>query len=114
MSIRAGNGKYVSLSSHLDGIRKGLRRGDRVTDKTIIGYAGNTDGPSIPAGRVHLHQAFYRKPSFNRDGSPYGGAGLRVKYHHYVGTAAGDNGGIYRFTSEGSRKGKSKGDWISN
>ncbi len=110
VAIRAGNGKYVSLSGHLDSLRRGLNRGDRVNRKTVIGYAGNSGGPDFSVGPVHLHQAFYRRPSHNRDGSPYGGEGLQVLRHHYV---RGD-GGVYRFGWD-SRKGvKSKGSLIRN
>jgi hypothetical protein len=41
----------------------------------------------------HLYQAYYRYPSYNGDGSRYGGAGLQVIRHHYF---RGD-GGVYRF-----------------
>ena len=100
--IKADNGKYVSMSAHLNGLAAGIRRGAYVTDKTIIGYAGNTGDPSIPVGPPHLHQAFYRYPRYNRDGSPYGGAGLQVVYHRYTGTAARKAGytyssGTYRY-----------------
>ena len=44
-------------------------------------------------GVPHLHQAYYRYPHYNRDGSPYGGAGLQVVYHRYVGTGPG----VYKF-----------------
>ncbi len=96
VSIRACNGKYVNLSAHLDalGVNGGdrLSRGDAVTKDTVIGYAGNTGGGSIPVGRVHLHTAFYRYPKANPDGSPYGGAGLQVTRNRYVGTAARRSG----------------------
>ncbi len=87
VSIKACNGKYVNLTGHLVAIKAGLRRGDRVTRDTVIGYAGRTGG-SVPVGRVHIHTAFYRNPKANPDGSPYGGAGLQVVRNHYVGTAA--------------------------
>jgi hypothetical protein len=88
VSIKACNGKYVNLSAHLNALRSGLSKGDKVTNETVIGYAGDTGGGSIAVGRVHLHTAFYRYPKTNPDGSPYGGAGLRVTRNHYVGTAA--------------------------
>ena len=91
VSIRACNDKYVNLSAHLDaiGVSKGVRlsRGDRVTEKTVIGYAGDTGG-NIAVGRVHLHTAFYRYPKTTYDGGPYAGAGLQVDRNRYVGTAA--------------------------
>jgi len=93
--VKADNGKYVSMSAHLSGLASGIRRGAYVTNRTILGYAGNTGDPSIPVGPTHLHQAFYRYPRYNRDGSPYGGAGLQVAYHRYTGTAARKAGYSY-------------------
>ena len=106
--IKADNGKYVSMSAHLSSLASSIKRGVRVTDNTVIGYAGNTGDASIPVGPPHLHQAFYRYPSYRSDGSPYGGAALQVVYHRYVGTAAGTRPGVYTFDSQ------SKGKWISN
>ena len=102
VTIRSDNGKYVSMSAHLSGLAGGIKRGAKVTEDTIIGFAGNTGGPNVPVGEVHVHQAFYRKPSYGPDGAPYGGAGLQAVYHHYVGTAARKAGytvssGVYRF-----------------
>jgi hypothetical protein len=111
--IRADNGKYVSLSGHLSALARGIRRGAYVTDATIIGYAGATGG-SIAVGEPHLHQAFYRYPSFGYDGAPYGGASLQVVNHHYVGTAAGTKGGVYKLGWQSNKTTWSKGDWISN
>ena len=108
--IKASNGKYVSLSGHLSGLRRGLDRGDRVTNKSVIGYAGDSGGGSIPVGPVHLHQAFYRYPKFLRDGSPYGGSGLQVVRHHYV---RGD-GGVYKFGWREKPGVKSKGSLVKN
>jgi hypothetical protein len=71
-------------------------------------------GPELPRGYPHLHQAFYRKPSYNPDGSPYGGAGLKGVYNHYVGTAAGRDPGVYKFGGDRTRRIMSKGSWISN
>lgn len=85
--IRASNGKYVNVSAHLASIPSSIRRGKVVYKNTVIGRAGNTGG-DIPVGEVHLHTAFYRYPKFNPDGSPYGGAGLRVDRPRYSGTAA--------------------------
>jgi murein DD-endopeptidase MepM/ murein hydrolase activator NlpD len=92
VSIRACNGKYVSLQGHLSALRRGLNRGDRVNRDTIIGFAGDTGGGNIPVGRPHVHQAFYRYPKFTQDGAPYGGAGLQVNRLRYVGTAARQSG----------------------
>ena len=86
--IRASNGRYVSASAHLNSIPSSIRKGKIVYKNSVIGYAGNTGGATIPVGEVHLHQAFYRYPKFNPDGSPYGGAGLRVDRPRYSGTAA--------------------------
>jgi murein DD-endopeptidase MepM/ murein hydrolase activator NlpD len=88
VSIKACNGKYVSLQGHLSALRRGLSRGDRVSRDTIVGFAGKTGGGNIPVGRPHVHQAFYRYPSYTSDGAPYGGAGLQVNRLRYVGTAA--------------------------
>ena len=88
VSIEACNGKYVSLTAHFSALRTGLSKGDRVDRDTVLGYAGKTGGPRIPVGQVHFHQAFYRYPQQNPDGSPYGGQGLKIIRHHYVGTAA--------------------------
>ena len=108
VSIRASNGKYVSLSAHLDRLADGIRDGAKVTDETVIGYAGDTGGSDIPVGRPHLHQAFYRYPKYMPDGSPYGGRGLQVVRKRYL---HGD-GGSYRFDWKHSRKTKAKGDSI--
>jgi murein DD-endopeptidase MepM/ murein hydrolase activator NlpD len=93
VSIRAAGGKYVNLSGHLSGLARGIRKGAKVDRHTVIGFAGNTGGGDIPVGRVHLHQAFYRYPTYTPDGAPYGGAGLKVVRYHYF---RGDNG-VYRF-----------------
>jgi len=108
VSIEASNGKYVNLSAHLDSLAGGISKGAQVTDQTVIGYAGDTGGPDIPVGRPHLHQAFYRYPSFMPDGSPYGGAGLQVVRHHHF---RGD-GGVHSFSWEGTGRTKTKGDLI--
>jgi murein DD-endopeptidase MepM/ murein hydrolase activator NlpD len=76
------------LTSHFSALRTGLSKGDRVDEDTILGYAGKTGGPRIPVGQVHFHQVFYRYPKQNPDGSPYGGQGLQIIRHHYVGAAA--------------------------
>ena len=90
-----GGERYVSMSAHLDGLN--VSKGDRLSEDKIIGFAGNTGAPSIPVGDPHLHQAFYRNPSYV-DGAPYGGRGLQVVRHHFIGTAARDsNGGVYTF-----------------
>jgi hypothetical protein len=114
--IKADNGAYVSMSAHLSGLAGNIYRGAYVTDETVIGYAGDTGGPDIPVGPPHLHQAFYRYPRYHADGSPYGGAGLQVVYHRYVGTAAGDGGGVYEFVKrrKDTSSTKTQGEWISN
>ena len=114
VTIKADNGKYVNLSAHLSGLASGIRRGTSVTYASIIGYAGDTGGPDIPVGEPHLHQAYYRYPRYNTDGSPYGGAGLQVIYHRYVGTAAGTGSGVYKFGWTSDSTTWAKGDWISN
>lgn len=85
--IKSSGGKYVNLSAHLNSIPTSIRKGKTVYKNTVIGRAGNTGG-DIAVGEVHLHTAFYRYPNYNSDGSPYGGAGLRVDRPRYSGTAA--------------------------
>ena len=97
--IKASNGKYVSMSAHLNSLAYGIRPGKVVYADTVIGYAGNTGDPSIPVGHPHLHQAYYRYPSFKADGSPYGGRGLRALHHHYTGTGRGVRPGVYKFAT---------------
>jgi murein DD-endopeptidase MepM/ murein hydrolase activator NlpD len=109
VSIKDANGKYVSLSAHLNKLANGIRRGTEVDRHTVIGYAGNTGGPDFPVGEPHLHQAYYRYPSYNPDGSPYGGAGLQVIYHHYFRAP----GGVYEFGWEKAPGIMSKGSLIS-
>ena len=94
VTIRACNGKYVSLAGHLDSLAAGIYRGAKIGSRNkVIGYAGDTGEGRIPVGRVHLHQGFYRYPDYNPDGAPYGGRGLKVVRHHYFrGT-----GGVYTF-----------------
>jgi hypothetical protein len=88
VSIKSCNDKYVSLTGHFKALPSGLSKGDNVNKDKVIGYAGKTGGGRIPVGPVHFHQAFYRCPKENPDGSPYGGQGLQIIRHHYVGTAA--------------------------
>jgi hypothetical protein len=109
VSIRAGNGKYVNLSGHLSGLARGIKRGAKVDRHTVIGFAGKTGGGTIPVGQPHLHQAYYRYPSYSADGSPYGGAGLQVIRHHYF----RGEGGVYRFGWEITSGIKAKGSKIS-
>ena len=111
VTIRACNGKYVSLAGHLDKLAAGIYRGAKIgTRKKIIGYAGDTGEGRIPVGRVHLHQGFYRYPDYNPDGSPYGGRGLKVVRHHY----SRGKGGVYTFGCRRCQGVKTKGDLISN
>ncbi len=112
--IEDDNGTYVSMSAHLSGLEYGIVAGARVTHETIIGYAGDTGDPSIPVGEPHLHQAFYRYPSFHPDGSPYGGQGLQVIYHHCVGTAAGTGPGVYTLGWTSTARTWAQYDAISN
>ena len=114
--IRASNGKYVSISGHLNSLAYGIRPGAVVNADTVIGYAGNTGDPSIPVGEVHLHQGFYRYPGFKPDGSPYGGRGLQAVYHRYVGTAAGTGPGTYQFAwpASDTSSTRTKGESVSN
>lgn len=111
--VQDDSGLYVSLSGHLTAVN--VEVGQAVTDQDIIGFAGDTGGGVIPVGEPHLHQAFYRLPSFTFDGAPFGGQGLQVIFHHFVGTAAGSGPGIsqFGFTSDPPAI-LSKGDFISN
>jgi hypothetical protein len=93
---------------------QGIRKGRGVTEESTIGYAGATGGPNFPVGYPHLHRAFYRTPHYDRDGSPYGGQGQEVLYHHCAGTAAESETSVYRFGGEVIRTTESKGSWISN
>ncbi|QIN81730.1 peptidoglycan DD-metalloendopeptidase family protein [Rubrobacter tropicus] len=96
--IKSCHNKYVSMSAHLNALKRGISRGDNVSNSTVIGFAGDTGDPSIPVGRVHLHQAFYRYPKYLQDGSPYGGRGLQVVRHRFVGTSVNAKSpGIYSF-----------------
>jgi hypothetical protein len=111
VTIRACNGKYVSLAGHLDRLAAGIYRGAKIgTRDKVIGYAGDTGEGRIPVGRVHLHQGFFRYPDYNPDGSPYGGRGLKVVRHHYF---RGDCG-VYTYVCRTCKGGKTKGDLISN
>ncbi|MBA3635194.1 MAG: M23 family metallopeptidase [Rubrobacteraceae bacterium] len=109
VSIKAANGKYVNLSGHLSGLAPGIKSGAEVDRNTVIGFAGKTGGGDIPVGPVHLHQAYYRYPTYTPDGAPYGGAGLKVVGHHYF---RGDNG-VYRFGWVERSEFKYKGSGIS-
>ena len=88
VTIKAANKKYVSLTGHFARLATGIKRGKVVDRDDVIGLAGNTGGGTIPVGRVHIHQAFYRYPKYNPDGAPYGGAGLQITRYRYAGTAA--------------------------
>ncbi len=112
--IKADNGKYVNLSAHLNGLAPGIRPGARVTDQTIMGYAGDTGDPSVPVGPPHLHQAFYRYPGFLADGSPYGGQGLQAVFHRYVGTAAKSGPGVHKYGWTKTSAQLAKGSLVSN
>jgi len=104
----SGN-SYVSMSAHLSGLAEGIFPGAVVTDETIIGFADATGDPfppghpeHIPVGEPHLHQAFYRNPGFSFipgegfTGPPFGGQGLQVVFHHFVGDARGSGPGVYK------------------
>ncbi len=109
VSIEASNGKYVNLSGHLSLLAPGIERGAEVDRHTVIGFAGKTGGNKFPVGPVHLHQAYYRYPTYTPDGSPYGGAGLKVVDHHYY----RDDNGVYRYGWAERPEIKYKGSWIS-
>jgi hypothetical protein len=109
VTIRACNGKYVSLAGHLDSLAAGIYRGAKIGSRNrVIGYAGDTGEGRIPVGRVHLHQGFFRYPNYNPDGSPYGGRGLKVARHHYF----RGKGGVYTFGCRSCPGVKTKGELI--
>jgi hypothetical protein len=111
VTIRACNGKYVSLAGHLDSLAAGIYRGAKIGSRNrVIGYAGDTGEGRIPVGRVHLHQGFFRYPNYNPDGSPYGGRGLKVARHHYF----RGKGGVYTFGCRSCPGVKTKGELISH
>jgi hypothetical protein len=66
VSIRAGNGKYVSLSAHLNSLARGIKRGAKVGRHTAIGFAGNTGGGDIPVGRRTCTRPFTAIPAITR------------------------------------------------
>jgi hypothetical protein len=110
VTIRACNGKYVSLAGHLNRLAAGIYRGATIGGRNrVIGFAGDTGKGRIPVGRVHLHQGFFRYPDYNPDGSPYGGRGLKVvRFHYFRG-----KGGVYTFGCRRCSGVKSKDDLIS-
>lgn len=55
VEIRHSNG-YKTLYAHLNGYRKGLRRGKKVSKGQVIGYVGNTGISTGP----HLHFGLYK------------------------------------------------------
>ena len=114
--IRNSNGKYVSMSAHLNSIAPGIVRGKAVNAGTVIGYAGGTAYGSIPTGYPHLHQAFYRYPALNASGAPYGGRGLEAVYHHYTGVERGIAPGVVQFVPPPSDTSatRTKGEIIGN
>ncbi len=109
VSIEAANGSYVNLSGHLSLLAPGIKKGAEIDRHTVIGFAGKTGGDKFPVGPVHLHQAYYRNPTYTPDGSPYGGAGLKVADHRFY---RGDNG-VYRYGWVERPEIKYKGSWIS-
>ena len=52
--------KYTTSYLHLNGIRKGIRKGVKVDQGAIIGYVGSTGRATGP----HLHFAFYENGKF--------------------------------------------------
>ena len=108
--IQDDGGEYVNMSGHLSELPDWVVPGAAVTHEDVIGYAGDTGDPggTIPVVPPHLHSAFYRNPSFLDDGSPFGGQGLQVTNHHYVGTAACTGPGVYQVGRD------SQGNAISN
>lgn len=91
--IRSPNGKYVSLSAHLNTVN--VVAGQYVTDNTLIGRAGST---GYAAPYPHVHQVYYRWPKYSW-GRPYGGQGLKPTALRYL----GHGGGVYRSFWKGKR-----------
>ena len=108
--VRSCNGKYASMSAHLDAINRKVLTNPSVNQNRVIGYAGDTGGPDIPVGPVHLHQAFYRYPTYHRDGSPYGGTGLQVTRMRFF----RGEGGTHVFGWERSKGVKAEGSLVVN
>lgn len=79
------SGKYVSLSAHMRHVN--VVPGQRVNRNTLIGWAGST---GYAAPYPHVHQVYYRWPSFS-GGRPYGGRGLMPTRLVYL----GHGGGVY-------------------
>lgn len=79
-----GSVVYTNLNAHLSKIT--VKRGDRVNNATVIGYAGGSSGTSNTRYHVHLHTAFYKSNRWTWNGStregsggylPYGGSAMR-------------------------------------
>jgi hypothetical protein len=81
--IESPNGKYVSLSAHMSHVN--VVPGQRVNRNTLIGWAGST---GYAAPYPHVHQAYYRWPSFSA-GRPYGGRGMMPTRLVYLGHGGG-------------------------
>lgn len=62
--------RMVHYYAHLDGYRKGLGEGDRVTKGDVIGYVGTTG--NAPANTPHLHFQVMRLDDLRRywEGTP--------------------------------------------
>lgn len=108
--VRSCNGEYASMSAHLSAINRKILNNPNVDRGSVIGYAGKSGGPNIPVGPVHLHQAFYRHPTYHPDGSPYGGQGLRVDRLRYF----RGEGGTHVFDWTSSPGVKAKGSFAVN
>ena len=108
--VKSCNGGYASMSAHLSAVERKILRNPSVDRGSVIGYAGKSGGPDIPVGPVHLHQAFYRHPTYHQDGSPYGGQGLRVDRLRYF----RGEGGTHVFGWTSSPGIKAKGSLAAN
>ncbi len=68
------NGRWSSLSAHLNGFGAGIAAGVWINaPKTVIGYAGNSDGGAGYGWAPHLHSRVTSGETYNGYGMPIGG-----------------------------------------
>ena len=74
------NGKWSTLSAHLNGIASGISAGvwvDAYWD--VVGYAGNSDGGAGYNWDPHLHSRVTYGESYTGGGMPYGGQAVKPR-----------------------------------